>query len=122
MYFLLVLNLAFQLIASGNSKRVYDLISRTLAMPSLDTFYRLFLDPGMEHCTGGPGAASFGQLGGAAALNASSHNLLLALVDWVEGEVAPDTITGTAEDGATRVHCRYPMRSVWDGSTFECEA
>ncbi|KAJ7336239.1 tannase and feruloyl esterase [Mycena albidolilacea] len=116
-----------QLIPSGNSKRVYDLISRSLDMPSLDVFYRLFLIPGMGHCLYGPGAAHFGQYErGTNAVNASSHNILLALVDWVEGgaAAAPDTIIGTAEDGATRVHCRYPQRSVWDAveGRFGCEA
>ncbi|KAJ6484413.1 tannase and feruloyl esterase [Mycena vitilis] len=110
------------LIASGNSKRMYNLILRTLGLPLLDAFYRLFLVPGMEHCTQGPGAWALGQRGGTqGARNASSHNLLLALVDWVEGGLAPDTIVGTAVDGTTRVHCRYPMRSVWDGSAFGCE-
>ncbi|KAJ7152646.1 tannase and feruloyl esterase [Mycena crocata] len=93
----------------------------SLGMPSLDSFYRLFLVPGMGHCEQGPGAASFGQRGGTDARNTSSHNILLSLVDWVEGGVAPDTITGTAADGATRVHCRYPMRSVWNGEAFGCE-
>ncbi|KAJ7062995.1 tannase and feruloyl esterase [Mycena belliarum] len=109
-------------IASGNAKRVYNLVARTLGPASLDAFYRLFLVPGMDHCVGGPGAASFGQLGGTNAVNASTHNILLALVDWVEGGVAPDTVTGTAPDGATRVHCRYPQRSVWDGAAYACEA
>ncbi|KAJ6590690.1 tannase and feruloyl esterase [Mycena vulgaris] len=109
------------LIPAGNSKRLYDLIARTLGARSLDAFYRLFLVPGMGHCSGGPGSDRFGQRGGTnGALNASTHNLLLALVDWVEGGVAPDTITGTGEDGATREHCRYPWRSVWDGSAFRC--
>ncbi|KAJ6490290.1 tannase and feruloyl esterase [Mycena vitilis] len=108
-------------IPSGNSKRVYDLVARTLGMPTLDAFYRLFLVPGMGHCSGGPGAASFGQLGGMNARNESSHNLLLALVNWDEGGVGPQTITGTADDGAERVHCRYPIRSVWDGERFRCE-
>ncbi|KAJ7135924.1 tannase and feruloyl esterase [Mycena epipterygia] len=103
------------------TKRVYDLVSRTLDMPSLDAFYRLFLVPGMGHCFGGPGAANFGQLGGTNAVNASSNNILLALVDWVERGVAPDTITGSTEDGATRVHCRYPRRSIWNGHAFACE-
>ncbi|KAJ7135898.1 tannase and feruloyl esterase [Mycena epipterygia] len=110
------------LIPSGNSKRVYDLVSRTLGMPSLDDFYRLFLVPGLGHCMGGPGAVQFGQAGGTNAVNASSNNILLALVDWVEAGVAPDTITGSTLDGATtRVHCRYPRRSVWDGHAFACE-
>ncbi|KAF8189820.1 tannase and feruloyl esterase [Mycena galopus ATCC 62051] len=113
-----------QIIPSGNSKRVYDLISRTLGMPSLDAFYRLFLVPGMGHCGGGPGAARFGQFRRESnVVNASSHNVLLALVDWVEGGVAPDTIIGTAEDGAERAHCRYPHRSVWEAEkgVFACE-
>ncbi|KAJ7207215.1 tannase and feruloyl esterase [Mycena pura] len=112
------------LIASGNSKRMYDLIARALGAPRLDDFYRLFLVPGMGHCAGGSAASApnFGQNWDARAANASSHNLLLALVDWVEGGVPPDTITGTTEDGrATRVHCRYPLRSVWNGSEFGCE-
>ncbi|KAF8057399.1 tannase and feruloyl esterase [Lyophyllum atratum] len=111
-----------QLIASGNSKRVYNLISETLSMPSLDSFYRLFLVPGMNHCSGGPGATAFGQGGMASnAVNASANNVLLAMVDWVEKGVAPETIVGTASvDGKQRVHCRYPQRSVWNGTVFGC--
>ncbi|KAJ7237297.1 tannase and feruloyl esterase [Mycena haematopus] len=112
-------------IASGNSKRMYDLVSRTLGMPSLDAFYRLFLVPGMGHCAYGPGATRFGQFWPASnAVNSSSHNILLAMVDWVESGVAPDTIIGTAEEGgATRAHCRYPHRSVWDAEegAFGCK-
>ncbi|KAJ7695359.1 tannase and feruloyl esterase-domain-containing protein [Mycena rosella] len=111
----------FSLIASGNSKRMYDLIVRTLNMASLDVFYRLFLMLGMGHCSGGPGAACFGQLGGQNVVNASVHNMLLVLVNWVEGGVAPDTIIGTKEGGATHVHCWYPQQSVWDGSAYVCE-
>ncbi|KAJ7907545.1 tannase and feruloyl esterase [Mycena leptocephala] len=112
------------LISSTNSKRVYDLISHTLSLPLLDDFYRLFLIPGMGHCFGGLGPTSFGQ-GPAAALNvvnASSHNILLALVDWVEGGVAPVTIIGSeaSGNGTERTHCRYPMRSVFDGTVFVC--
>ncbi|KAG6859933.1 hypothetical protein C0995_001776, partial [Termitomyces sp. Mi166 len=112
-----------QLIASGNSKRMYNLISQTLAMPSLDSFYRLFLIPGMNHCGGGPGAAAFGQSGIVSnVVNASSNNVLLAMVDWVENGINPDVLIGTGADGQTRTHCRYPQRSIWNGSTFICEA
>jgi feruloyl esterase len=100
---------------------VYELVARTLAPAPLDAFYRLFMVPGMAHCSGGPGAASFGQHGGTNAVNTSAHNVLLALVDWVEDGVAPETITGTARDGTTRVHCRHPQRSIWDGSEYVCE-
>ncbi|KAG6828951.1 hypothetical protein H0H87_012981 [Tephrocybe sp. NHM501043] len=76
-----------EIIPSGNSKRVYNLISKALHLPSLDSFYRLFLIPGMNHCAFGPGAWRFGQYGLMTnAMNASTHNVLLALVDWVEQE------------------------------------
>ncbi|KAG6830735.1 hypothetical protein H0H92_015015 [Tricholoma furcatifolium] len=111
-----------QLIASGNSKQMYNLISETLSMPSLDPFYRLFLIPGMDHCAGGPGATLFGQGGIASnAVNDSSHNVLLAMVDWVENGNAPEVIIGTDETGQSRMHCMYPQRSVWNGTVFVCE-
>jgi hypothetical protein len=99
---------------------MYDLISSTLKLSTLDDFYRLFLIPGMGHCSGGLGSPSFGQAGPSAA-NASTHNILLALVDWVEGGVAPRTIIGSGRNNTTtRTHCRYPMRSILDGSVFVC--
>jgi hypothetical protein len=94
-----------------------------MSLPLLDDFYRLFLIPGMGHCGGGLGANGFGQgiLGfGTTVVNASSHNILLALVDWVESGAAPDTLIGTGVDGSTRTHCRYPQRSGWNGSTWVC--
>ncbi|KAJ6530000.1 tannase and feruloyl esterase [Mycena vulgaris] len=109
------------IISSTNSKRVYDLISHTLSLPLLDDFYRLFLIPGMGHCSGGLGAPSFGQSSGLNVVNASSHNILLALVDWVEGGITPETIIGSGADSTTRTHCRYPMRSVFNGTLFICE-
>jgi len=109
------------LISSTNSKRVYDLISHTLSLPVLDDFYRLFLIPGMGHCGGGLGAPSFGQSNGLNVVNASSHNILLALVDWVEGGIAPDTIIGSGANNTSRTHCRYPLRSVFNGTVFVCE-
>lgn len=112
-----------QLIPSTNSKRMYDLVSHALKLPSLDDFYRLFLIPGMGHCAGGLGSPSFGQgtlESGPRLVNSSSHNILLALVDWVERGVAPQTIIGSGTNNATRTHCRYPMRSMFNGSEFVC--
>jgi pimeloyl-ACP methyl ester carboxylesterase len=51
-------------------------------------FYRLFMMPGMDHCTGGTGPDSF--------------DYLTALEDWVERGRAPDMLVGTKrENGAT---------------------
>lgn len=91
-------------------------------MPVLDSFYRLFLIPGMDHCAGGAGPVDFGQLEPAHRSNDPSQNILLALVEWVEHGVAPDTITGLSKDGKEqRVHCRYPQKSIWDGSKYVCK-
>ena len=91
-------------------------------MPTLDPFYRLFLIPGMNHCTGGPGATLFGQDGiETNARNDTAHNILLAMVDWVENGIAPDTMIGVSTNGTERTHCRYPtMKSVFDGKEFTC--
>lgn len=78
----------------------------------------------MQHCVLGPGAWKFGQGSGngveTSVVNDTSHNLLLALVDWVEGGNAPDIIVGTDQNGTTRTHCRYPHESRWDGSQWCC--
>ncbi|KAJ7112031.1 tannase and feruloyl esterase [Mycena crocata] len=110
------------LIASTNSKNMYDNIARTLSLPILDDFYRLFLIPGMGHCGGGLGANAFGQgtFPGSNVVNASSHNVLLAIVDWVEGDVAPETIIGSGENDTVRTHCRYPQRSVFNSENWVC--
>ncbi|KAJ7662861.1 tannase and feruloyl esterase-domain-containing protein, partial [Mycena rosella] len=113
-----------RIISSTNSKRVYDLISQTLTMPSFDDFYRLFLIQGMSHCFGGIGAPAFGQgiSPGLNIVNTSSHNILLALVDWVEGGVAPATIIGSGANNTERTHCRYPMKSVQRFGVCLCPA
>jgi hypothetical protein len=77
----------------------------------------------MGHCFGGLGHTSFGQgnIPGTNAVNDSAHNILLALVDWVEDGVAPATIIGSDGNGTERTHCMYPMRSVFNGTGFVCE-
>ena len=79
----------------------------------------------MQHCAGGPGAWAFGQAGIGVetnAVNDTSHNILLALVDWVENGVAPDTITGVTQNGTARAHCQYPFfESKWNGSEWICD-
>ncbi|KAK8020802.1 hypothetical protein PG990_005940 [Apiospora arundinis] len=69
-----------------------------LTLEETQSFYRLFFIPGMHHCGGGPGAWSIGNAQRYPydqALLDSSHNALLALVDWVENERTPETLIGT---------------------------
>ncbi|KAL2144909.1 hypothetical protein VTI28DRAFT_8370 [Corynascus sepedonium] len=111
-----------QIITSAISPRYYNLVARTMGLPSsaLDDFYRFFRISGMGHCTGGPGAASVGQGRAAAASLDPDQNVLTALVRWVEKGEAPDTILGTAFSGDGEVafrrrHCRYPLRNRYTG-------
>ncbi|KAL4920401.1 tannase and feruloyl esterase-domain-containing protein [Aspergillus aurantiobrunneus] len=95
-----------------------------LTLDKMQSLYRLFWVPGMHHCSGGPGAWNFGQ---SYPLDVETldptRNVLLALVEWVEGSTAPESLVGTKyEDDdvaknvtAQRKHCYYPHRSVWDG-------
>lgn len=82
----------------------------------------------MGHCIGGPGASAFGQLSlSSNVVNDSAHNVLLALVEWVEEGSPPEVIVGTtwSVDGNStqeqRVHCRYPQKSLFNGTVFVCE-
>ncbi|KAK8139110.1 feruloyl esterase B-1 [Apiospora sp. TS-2023a] len=103
-----------------------------------DAFYRLFMVPGMGHCSAGAGAWALdgaGQGGFPPTVNGSSHSLLHSLVDWVEGAArtdissatktasAPESIIGTkfVNDAPalgvsfTRPICRWPQTAVYDG-------
>ena len=92
----------------------------------MDGFYRLFMVPGMGHCVGGPGAWKFGQ--GAMfgriteGINQTDHNVLLSLVDWVEGGNSPSVIVGVDESWVERKHCMWPSsKTVWNGYEWVCE-
>jgi feruloyl esterase len=79
-----------------------------------DEFLRLFLAPGMHHCSGGPGPSSF--------------DTLTALEQWVEAGIAPDMLLAThLPTGRTRPLCPYPQVARYtgsgsiDASNFACE-
>jgi hypothetical protein len=77
---------------------------------------RVFLVPGMGHCT--TGAATLDRF-----------DLLQAVVDWVEHGKAPDAViaTGAAFPGRSRPLCAYPQHAAYrgegnpeDAASFEC--
>jgi feruloyl esterase len=83
----------------------YDDVARTMGNKNrIESFFRLFLAPGMHHCAGGPGLNSF--------------DALTSLEKWVEQGVAPDSIVAShAGPGVARTRplCSYPKVAVWDG-------
>ncbi|KAJ3008471.1 hypothetical protein NUW54_g3142 [Trametes sanguinea] len=113
---------ADQLISPGNSIHYYETVHEfTLANTTMDIddYYRLFLVPGMNHCHGGFAANAFGSVEQASNDNPPisfdpQHNILAAIVQWVEDGVAPDTITAANYNdndvanglGFTRPLCR----------------
>jgi feruloyl esterase len=77
---------------------------------------RLYLVPGMAHCSGGPAALD-------------SFDLLSAVVEWVEKGVAPASVTATgrAFPGRSRPLCAFPQHAHYkgqgdpqDAKNFEC--
>jgi feruloyl esterase len=77
---------------------------------------RLFLVPGMGHCSGGQAALD-------------TFDALTAVMDWVERDAPPASIvaTGRALPGRSRPLCRYPTYAHYRGTgdpqdarNFEC--
>ena len=72
----------------------------------VENFYRLFMVPGMGHCSGGVGPNKF--------------NMLTALENWSEKGQAPDQVVATRLDAAgkpdmTRPLCPWPQVAKYNG-------
>lgn len=113
------------IISSENSPRYYEHVSSTMGLSSdeLDEFYRYFTISGTGHCRGGDGAHAIGQGPGEVNSYDPSENVLMAMVDWVENNNAPETIIGTKYVNDTqslgikfqRAHCKFPKRNQYKG-------
>jgi Tannase and feruloyl esterase len=90
------------------------------SQPATDSFLRLFMVPGMTHCSRGAGAANFGNQGGEAPVCDAEHDLIEGLDAWVERGTAPERIVAShVENGRvtrTRPLCPYPRRARYSGS------
>ncbi len=84
----------------------YDDVAKAMGNKNrIESLYRLFLAPGMHHCGAGPGP--------------NSLDALMALENWVEGGIAPDSIIATHTGPGvvrTRPLCSYPNVAVYNGS------
>jgi len=106
-----------------NTIEYYKAVEAKIGAKNVDTFVRLYMVPGMQHCAGGPGPSVFGQ-GGAAERDAQ-HDMARALEHWVEDGVAPGQIIATkyknpmnpkSEVVRTRPLCPYPQVARWNGT------
>ncbi|MEO8466405.1 MAG: tannase/feruloyl esterase family alpha/beta hydrolase [Gammaproteobacteria bacterium] len=98
----------------------------------VEGFYRLFMVPGMGHCSGGIGPNDFGN-GFLSTRTDAEHDLLSALEAWVEKDTAPAKLIGTGRAAAnpattlTRPLCPFPQTARYlgkgdpnDAKNFEC--
>jgi feruloyl esterase len=107
-------------IAPENSINYYNSVLKVMSgAKTVGDSYRLFMVPGMAHCTGGEGTSTF--------------DMLSALEQWVEQDRAPVQIAASrVVNGAvnrTRPLCPFPQSATYKGlgsideaANFECKA
>jgi feruloyl esterase len=103
-----------QLISPQNSINYYESVlayrqagrDRATTLRDVQGFHRLFMAPGMFHCSGGPGPNVF--------------NMQTVVEKWVEQGVAPDSIIArrvpTAAVQRSRPLCPYPKVAAYKGN------
>jgi feruloyl esterase len=102
-----------------NTVNYYEsVVSRAGDGEGAAAFIRLFMVPGMLHCSGGPGTDRF--------------DMLKAMEDWVERGIVPESVPASHATGGvvdrTKPLCAYPKVAVYRGSgstneaaSFACE-
>ncbi len=104
----------------------YESVRSTMGAAAEDSFMRLFMVPGMQHCGLGPGPDSFGQDGpsSASGTDDAQHDVGLALEAWVEKGTAPATIIAAKYEGSgparsivlSRPLCAWPLIAKYRGT------
>jgi hypothetical protein len=108
-------------ISALNTIHYYEAVQNKMGKQEADSFVRLFMVPGMQHCGGGPGPDVFGQ-SGFSTPNDTQHNIYLVLEQWVEKSAAPSTVIATRQPGegaavkVTRPLCAYPEVAKYKGT------
>jgi hypothetical protein len=119
-----------------NTINYYNSVIAKMGAKSVDSFVRLYMVPGMQHCFPGPGPNVFGQVGIPSA-KGKPYGALDALEEWVEKGTAPADIIATkyvSDDPSkgvqmTRPLCPYPQIAKYkgagdtnDAANFVCRA
>jgi hypothetical protein len=114
----------------------YESVVARLGQRETESFVRLYMAPGVQHCADGPGPDAFGQAGDWSSDDAA-RSLRVALEQWVERDTAPVTIIASKYTGEelaqratmTRPLCPYPQEATFkgtgdpdDAASFSCVA
>jgi feruloyl esterase len=130
-------------ITALNTIDYYESIIKKMGQEDVDSFVRLYMAPGVQHCAGGPGPDSFGAvltpMSEVAAYDLKfddpQHSVYASLEQWVEKATPPSIIIASKFEGQDRTHakmtrplCPYPQAAKYKGSgdpnnaaNFECE-
>jgi len=102
-----------------NTVNYYESVVAKMGRKDAESFVRLYMVPGMQHCGGGPGADSFGWVG----TSDPTHSMNAALERWVEKGIAPGTIIASKHERGDWLHstmtrplCVYPLAAKYKGS------
>jgi len=112
-----------------NTVNYFQSVLAKMGQRQANGFVRLYMAPGVQHCAGGPGPDSFGQMV-TRGQSDPQHDLTLALERWVEQGGAPEMVIATKRQGAnpespalrTRPLCPYPQVARYKGSGSADEA
>ena len=122
------------LIMPQGTVQYYDRVKQTVS--GSDEFSRLYMVPGMQHCSGGPGLDNFGEFG-ISQIKDPQHNIYMALENWVEKGEAPESVIASKAEGVgaaakvtmARPLCAYPQVAKYkgngdtnDAASFVCTA
>lgn len=81
-------------------------------------FFRLFLVPGMAHCSGGPGLTEFGQSLSSEVKQDREHDLMTAMIDWVEKKIAPEKMIANTFNCCDSVNSISSQRPLYPYPEF----
>ena len=108
-----------QIVPAQSTIDYYQLVERFMGPNATREFYRLYLPPGVDHCRGGVGTDNFGTVYDELPNPDAKHDMLTAIVEWVEQGKAPDTLIASKMiDGKvtmTRPLCPFPLVSKYRG-------
>jgi feruloyl esterase len=116
-----------QTLQPAYSPEYYDQVVRANGgLEATQGFYRLYMVPGLTHCSGGPGASNFGGVGQQIPPSRDAdHDMVKALERWVEQGTPPaeliatkfaDTAATNREVRFTRPLCLYPAVPKYKGT------
>jgi feruloyl esterase len=122
-------------ISALSTIQYYDSVVAKMGQKDVDSFVRLYMAPGVQHCADGPGPDYFGEVG-RLTFDDPTHSLNATLERWVEKGTAPGTVIASKYSESDQEHakmtrplCPYPQAAKYKGSgntndagSFECAA